>query len=313
MSSSLTSAPSGRQFTIAHGDWRATAVEVGGGIRSLTWAGEVLLAGYGEEQICPASCGQPLLPWPNRLRDGRYAFRRVEYQLALTEPQHGNAIHGLSAWQRWECREVQPSRVRMGLALPPQPGYPFSLDLNVTYGLDGDGLSVLFEAQNRGPVALPFGAGHHPYVQLGESVDALSLRLPAHTVLTTDERQIPTGSFDVEGGPWDYRSGRIIGSSVLDTAFWDLDRDLDGRARVSVGDAFGRSIELWMDREFEGVMVYTGDTLEAPRRRRALAIEPMTCPPNAFQDGRSVMVLEAGEAVQFGWGLTARGFAKGSV
>ena len=171
--------------------------------------------------------------------------------------------------------------------------------------LDADGLTVSLTATNQGTSACPFGAGAHPYLTLADGlVDGLVLRSPAREVLTADDRAIPVGRHAVDGTPYDFREARPIGDLVLDHAFVGLDHGPDGRAVVELSDPVsGRRVELWMDRTHDHLMVFTGDTLAEAHRRRGIAIEPMTCPPNAFRTGEDVIRLEPGASVTTAWGL----------
>src|SRR5207248_5710713 len=114
--------PSGEQLEIAHGEQRATIVEVGGGIREYELAGRPVLDPYRAEAMCDGAHGAPLIPWPNRLGEGRYSFEGHDYQLALTEPERGNAIHGLLRWCNWRALERGDDRVVMGTRLHPLQG-----------------------------------------------------------------------------------------------------------------------------------------------------------------------------------------------
>jgi aldose 1-epimerase len=291
-------APSGFQVEIRAGDHVAWIVEVGGGIRRYVAAGTDVLDGYGEDEICHSGRGQLLLPWPNRVRDGRYRFDGSERQLALTEPPTHNAIHGLVRWASWAVAARDDDRVTMAYALHPQPGYPHSLELTAEYRLDGRGLRVTTTAVNVGETRCPFGAGVHPYLAVpGPTVDTAVLRAPGRTRLVSDERGIPVGRERVDGTELDFRAGRTIGSTVLDTCFTDLDRDPDGRARVRVGDT-----ELWLEDAYPYVMLFTGDPLPDVARR-SLAVEPMTCAPNALQSGDGLLVLEPGETFSGSFGI----------
>ncbi len=300
-------APSGRQYTLRSDGQEATVVEVGGGLRRYRVDGRDVLDGYGEDEICSGGRGQVLVPWPNRVRDGRYGFGGSEYQLALTEAEQRNAIHGLARFANWEAVEREADHLLMRLRLHPQSGYPFALDLELGYRLDGDGLSVTIAVTNIGTHRCPYGAGMHPYLTVGTAmIDDAVLTSPAGRRLETDARQIPTGSVSVAGTEYDFRAGRSIGDTILDTAYTDLARDADGRARVRLRDpASGHEVELWMDESFGYLMLFTGDTLSRPARRRGLAVEPMTCPPNALQSGEALAVLEPGERRASTWGLAA--------
>jgi len=299
-------APSGDQFEITFASQRAVVVEVGGGIRTYSVAGNEILDGYGVEECCPSGRGQILIPWPNRIQDGSYEFDGQHHQLPLTEPTLGNAIHGLSRWEAWRAVEHEPSRVVMEHTIHPQPGYPFTLTLRVGYSLAEDGLSVSTTATNIGADACPYGAGAHPYLTLGTpTVDRLVLQAPGRRVLVHDERDLPVGSEPVDGTEFDFTAARPIGAAKLDNAFTDLLRDPDGFARVVLQNSeTGRSITLSVDGHYPYLMLFTGDPLPDVNRR-ALAVEPMTCPPNAFRTGDSVIRLEPADSVTGSWRIKA--------
>jgi aldose 1-epimerase len=301
-------APSGEQFQLASGEQRATIVEVGGGVREYVAEDRPVLEPYPLDAICDGAHGAPLIPWPNRLADGRYSFAGTEYQLALTEPEKHNAIHGLLRWRNWEARERSPERVVMSTRLHPLTGWPFALEVTITYQLGEDGLTVETRALNVGEVACPFGAGQHPYLSAGQGLlDGCELELRAATRLLTDpQRQLPAGSERVAGTPFDFRSPRLLGALEIDHAFTDLDRDPSGRAWVKLTGADGRIVELWSDEAYPLMQLYTGHTLAPPRRRRGLGAEPMTCPANALQTGERLVRLEPGESHIGRWGVRLR-------
>jgi aldose 1-epimerase len=251
--------------------------------------------------MCPSGRGQVLAPWPNRLADGSYEFDDSRHQLPLTEPEAHNAIHGLVRWQPWRVREREPDRVVVEHMLHPQPGYPFALELNVEYALSDNGLAVSMSARNVGNEACPYGCGAHPYLTLGATVDAYILRVPAETVLLHDQRGMSTRAAAVAHTEFDFRQDRTVGTTVLDHCFTDLERDNDGVSRVHLRAA-DRGATLWVDQAFGYLMLFTGDPLPDVARR-ALAVEPMTCPPNAFRTDTSVIVLEPGESVTGSWGI----------
>ena len=224
--------PSGEQFEIAFGDQRAVITEVGAGLRAYTAGGAEVIDGFGESEACTSGRGQQLIPWPNRIEDGRYKFDGQKHQLPLTEPQRRNAIHGLVRGAPWSVAAREQQRVVMEFALEPQAGYPFALGLSTEYRLDSEGLSVRVTATNRGPKRCPYGAGAHPYLTVGTAtVDSITLRVPARTVLHADERGIPRSAEPVEGTAYDFWRPRAIGDTDLDHALTDFDRD-DGWHRA---------------------------------------------------------------------------------
>lgn len=308
--SAETSPPSGHQYELEHGGQRATVVEVGGGIREYEVDGRPVLESYPVESMADGAHGTPLVPWTNRLDGGRYSFDGQDLQVALTEPEKGNAIHGLLRWRAWRAVEVAADRVVLGERIHPMPGYPFMLDVLVDYRLTDEGLTVATTATNAGDAACPYGAGQHPYLSPGpatdagtpQSIDDCTVTLEAATRITTDDRGLPTGQEDVTGTTYDFRGGKRLGSLEVDSAFTDLGRDDAGRAWARLTGPDGRTAGLWVDHHHPYLEIFTGDTLAPHRRRHGMGCEPMTCPPNAFATGTDVIRLEPGESVTTTWG-----------
>jgi aldose 1-epimerase len=296
--------PSGEQYEIAHGTQRATVVEIGGGVRAYDVDGLDVLDPYPVDAVCDGAHGTPLVPWPNRLADGRYTWDGAEYQVALTEPGKRNAIHGFGRWRPWSGRAHDEAGVTMGLTILPLMGYPFGLDVEVEYRLGEGGLTVRTTATNVGDRALPYADGQHPYLSAGGGVlDDCALEFRAATRVDTDaERQLPTDDVPVAGTPYDFSTRRALGSFSMDFAFTDLVRDGDDRAWVSLERPDGTRAEMWVDRTYPFLELYTGDTLAPDRQRRGLGTEPMTAPPNAFGTGKGVQRLEPGASTTSTWG-----------
>jgi len=277
-------------------------------MRSYAFRGRDVLAGYPPDARCSAGRGQLLMPWPNRIRDGRYTFAGLGHQLALTEPDRGNAVHGLARWAIWSLHERSDDAVTLGFRLRPQPGWEWSLDLSVTYALTTSGMVVTPRARNVGAEAAPFGVGAHPYLTVGEDrVDEVVLGIPAASLLEMDDRLLPTGLAPVDGTAFDFRDPSPLGELELDTAFTNLVAGADGRWRVTITHPrAGREVTVWADATAYGwLQVFTGDSLPAAARRTSgIAVEPMTCPPDAFNSGDDLLVLEPGQEFAASWGIT---------
>jgi aldose 1-epimerase len=299
----------GPQYEIGFGDHRAVITGVGATLRTCSLQGRDVIRSFPAEGRSPAGHGQVLAPWPNRLDAGRYQWEGQTLQLPLSEPARGNAIHGLVRWQEWEPTELRADGVRLHHRIHPQDGYPFLVDVEVDYSLSEAGLTVRAAAANPGTEAAPFGIGFHPYLVLGEGpVDRWALTVPAARRLVTDDRGIPTGAEPVEGTELDFRRGRAIGDLVLDAAFTDLVRDRAGRAVATIRSGRGgegEGVSLWVDGAFSELMVFTGDTLGPGLRRRAVAVEPMTCPPNALATGTGIIALLPGGRWEGRWGISS--------
>jgi aldose 1-epimerase len=297
--------PSGAQWTIAADGHEAVVVEVGGGLRTYRANGVDQIDGYDESELCVGCAGQVLAPWPNRLRDGSYRFGGTAYQLAITEPPTYTALHGLVNWLPWRVASHDAAAVTVACELPAQPGYPWSLSLRTRWQVGAGGLRVRHEVTNRAESAAPFGMAVHPYLWLpGVPVDDVMMRVPARSRLMVDGRLLPIGATKVEGGEYDFTAPRRIGGAVLDTTFGDVDADGDGGSSVVLSAPDGSSaISIWADSRFSWWQVFTGDILTGDRHRRSVAVEPMTCPPDAFRSGRDLILLEPGQPWTAEWGI----------
>lgn len=302
--------PSGQQYRIAHGASEATITEVGAMLRSLRVAGHDLVAGFTADTMPDGARGQVLIPWPNRLADGRYSFGGQEQQLPVNETARQTAIHGLVRTERWQLVEQAEDRVTLGYTMQPQPGYPFTLAVQVTYALVDAGLEVITTARNVGDQSLPFGAGFHPYFTVGTpTINDTMVQVPSAWALLTDERLIPYDLHEVAGTNRDFRSRRQIGDTVLDGCYTRLERDAAGWATVELSDLTGqRVVRVLLDPSFDFVQMYSGDHLaNQSERRDSLAIEPMTCAPDAFNNQRGLVELAPGEAWRGIWKVQAGG------
>jgi galactose mutarotase-like enzyme len=165
---------------------------------------------------------------------------------------------------------------------------------------------VTVAALNQGDEPAPYGVGQHPYLTVGtELVDQALLTVPAEQWLRSDDRGTPVGIEPVAGSAYDFRAPRAIGPGAIDTAFSRLDRDGSGQAVVRLAHpSSAHGIDVWLGEGVDYVQVYTGDTLPDPaRRRRGVAIEPMSCPPDALRSGTGLLRLEPGHGQALHWGI----------
>jgi aldose 1-epimerase len=299
----------GAQYRIGAGPYSAVITELGAGLRELTHRDAHVIAGYQPDELPPGAAGQLLVPWPNRIDHGHYSMDGAEYQLDLSEPANGNAIHGLTRWLPWAAVRHSADTVLLRTATLGRTGYPFCLEMDAEYQLSEDhGLQVSITARNTGSQPAPYGTGSHPYLDAGPAtVNECTLSLPAARWLPVDQRGIPLGDArDVTGTDADFRAARPIGDARLDHALTGLARDGLGRAWARLTSNH-RQVELWAGQGYHWLQVFTGDTLDASRSRRALAVEPMTCPPNAFASGTDLIVLDPGSSVTHVWGIEVTG------
>lgn len=297
----MNQAPSGEQYTIQEAGYTAVVTELGATLRTLHYQDRPLLVGFAEDELRPQYRGAWLAPWPNRIADGRYEFRGVQHQLPINEPELNNAIHGLVAWLPWQRVWHAPDRVELAVRLLPQDGYPFWLELTASYTVSANGLHSSLEAHNYGPIDLPYGCAPHPYLYAGSgTVDDWTLYVPAASYLELSERDLPIERRDVAGTPWDFRSPRRIGEAKLDVPYTSLE---GSEALLHTDD--GHGVALGWDESCSWLQVFTSDFPGSPYHRRGLAVEPMTCPHDAFNSGTDVVVLGPGDRHRATWSLRA--------
>ena len=297
----------GTQHEIEAGDYRATITELGAGLRGLRFGATTLVTSFDADELPPHGAGQLLTPWPNRVEGGRYSFDGEDHQLALSEPARENAIHGLTRFVPWTRTAHEPGEVTLRCSPHGQQGYPFAVQVDVNYRLDAaSGLHVTVTATNKGSRPAPWGTGAHPYLRAGTAtIDDCELELPADRWLPVDDRLIPRGpAQDVTGTGYDLRSARKLAGIHLDHAFTGLRRESDSLAWVRLSSS-ELTTAMWMDDANPWLQVFTSDPLEPERRRAAVAVEPMTCPPNAFVSGEDLITLQPRESVTVRWGVRA--------
>ena len=299
--------PSGEQFEIEAAGYRAVITESGAALRVLSYGDRPLVDGFGPDEMSSGGRGQLLMPWPNRIRDGKFSFGGRDLQLALTEPKRSNASHGLARWAAWTLEEHTTNSVSLVHRVMAQSGYPWAVDLHVLYDLGADGLTVTQTATNLSGEAAPYACGAHPYLAIGDGIDHLELTLPAGTRTLTDDRLIPTETVPVDD-EHDFRAGRPIGAVVFDETYGNLER-VDGIATTTLRNSdAGHGVALWVDEKIPWLLLYSADDVTG-QERRSLAVEPMTAPANAFNSGVDLVTLapagSAGDELSVTWGIRA--------
>jgi len=300
--------PSGEQIAIAHGDQRAVVTEVGATLRTYVKGGLSVIEGFAGEEVPTGARGQLLYPWPNRIGEGEWTFSGRSARPSVDDLTHATAIHGLVRWRPFRIDAVNQNRCVMSLLLHPSPAYPFLSEVSVAYHLGSLGLTVTTTVTNRDGVPLPFGVGFHPYLAVTTpTIEGALLEVPAKSYVAVGERQLPTGEIlPLAGHQLDFSTRKSLSGHELDVTYTDLLRDDSGLAVATLQDGEGGEIDLSVDRNFPYLQVYTGDGLEKGRRRTSVAIEPMTCPPDALRSGKDVVILEPGQHWAGSWRLRRR-------
>lgn len=291
----------GRQYELRRGDALAVVTELAAGLRSFTRGNVLLTETYGDDQIPPGATGITLAPWANRVEDGTWFLDGKKQQLDITEVPRNNASHGLLRNAAYALVDESQHSVSLEATIFPQHGYPFLARHRVQYLINDDlGLVVRQTLTNHAKASAPFVLGAHPYLRLGDTpIEELVLTVAADTQLLVDDRLIPRSSAPVEGDT-DFRAGKHIADLSVDVALTDLEREA-GKARHTLASADGQSVSLWQDEACGYVHVYVSTLY--PGRSRAVAVEPMTGPANAFNSGDGLRWLAPGESFSIEWGI----------
>jgi aldose 1-epimerase len=299
--------PGGAEYEISADGYVAAVSQVGASLRVLRHGRRDLVASNPAEVVRPVYRGAVLAPWPNRIADGRYELDGVTHQVPVNEVDRMNALHGLVAWAPWQVVEHVQHQVVLAYRLHPLDGYPFMLDLQVAYRLGRHGLEWEISCVNVGDDPAPYGCALHPYLVAGAGrVDDWTLSLPAEEYLTVSpDRLLPVGLEPVADTAFDFRTPRPIGTTLLDHAFTRLVRDENGQATVTVTDASGGGVAMRCDDAWPWVQIHTADRLEPELNRCGLAVEPMTCPPDAFNSGHDLVTLQPGDEHRARWHISA--------
>ena len=300
--------PTGEQIAIAHGDQRAVVTEVGATLRTYVKGGVAVVEGFAADESCTGARGQVMFPWPNRLGEGPWEFSGRSAHPTIENSVERTANHGLVRWRPFHLDSFNQNRCVFSMLLHPSPAYPFAASLEVAYHLGALGLTVTTTVINRDEVPIPLGAGFHPYLSVTTpTIEGAELEIPANAYLTTNDRRLPTGEIlPVSGGAMDFRVPKSVSGHELDVTYTELVRDDSGLASTVLTDSAGGVVELSVDRNFPYLQVYTGDRLEKGRRRTSIAVEPMTCPPEALRSGKDVVVLEPGQRWAGSWRVRRR-------
>ncbi|MDY6049678.1 MAG: aldose 1-epimerase family protein [Corynebacterium sp.] len=312
-------------YHLASGAYDAEIASFSGGIKALSFRGEPLVETYPTGEFPPLSAGVVLAPWPNRTEDGRFSWRGKDYQLDINEPERSNAIHGFAQDAQWELLTRRPDAVTLGLDITPRNGWPWPLRIAASYVLSAHGLRVRFRATTSSPEPVPYAFGLHTYLSARGADEAeCTIAVPVTHHHPLDARNLPTGEQEpAEVFLPGITRGVQLRGRLLDDCFsinsgvdaaaagvvLDSDRpDSPGACAAVYTGASGRGVRMDMGPGLRWVQMFTPDErlgCPYPGRGRALAVEPMSAPPNALRTGIDLRTLSYDHPVTFELGLRA--------
>jgi aldose 1-epimerase len=248
-----------------------------------------------------------MAPWANRIDGGKWTLDEQVLQLEINDPSMNNAIHGLVSQAVFEIADQTPTSVTLKTELQFSAGYPFNLEISVTYKLASDGIDVKHEAKNLSDAAAPFVVGAHPYLQIsGTPTEELEIKSSVRTVDIVNDRKIPIGKQDISGSEFDITDWRELSTCNFDHGFSNLVRDSNGRGHHLLRSPSGDVLDIWQSAEMKYAFIFTPDffTNNADATpRTAIAIEPQTGPANAFNSKEDLIWIEPNQAFEASWGL----------
>lgn len=290
---------------ISAGTYTATIDPHGAGLATLLYDGKPLVAGYTRTR--PMTAGALLAPWPNRTGDGIFSHHGSIHRLACNEADRNNALHGFAAEANWHVTEHSRSAVTLQWQGPARTEWAWPLHYSITWALADDGLSAELTVTNTGTESSPFGLGWHPYLSaLGAPLDECTLSMSAATNLPLDpDRLLPAGP-EIPATEIIDKQQHMAGIELDHCFRLEAPQTSSDHAahRIELRNADGHGAILWADEHFGWCQVYTSPE-SAPSIGRAVAVEPMTCPPNALRSGESLLQLASASSTRFRFGISA--------
>ncbi|NRB49541.1 MAG: hypothetical protein HRU41_17810 [Saprospiraceae bacterium] len=270
----------------------------------LTLGGVSILDSYttpGEMDLNNWCKSRFLFPFPNRLKHGTYHWEDQIYQFPVNDGQTGNALHGSGMDKpfRYTHLDITADQATLECTYKgdgQDPAYPFRFSFMVKFTLHHDDQFTLeMSFQNLHSSPIPIGLGWHPYFKLDEEgVNRLQLKFPPCEMIGIDPYMIPTGKRYVYDR---FEKKRAIQAEVLDNCF--LLTNQSGLAELVLSNET-HQLTYWQEagpNKFNYVQVFT------PPHRESIAIEPMSCNIDAFNNGDGLIKLHPGEKIQASCGV----------
>lgn len=247
--------------------------------------------------------GAKLFPFPNRINNGKYIWNNKEYHLPINFPYENHAIHGLVLESKFKIVKRKSGKNIASVEIVhdyngKSPGYPFKYRLQVIYSFSKNEVKVKTIATNTDKVAIPIGDGWHPYFQTGTKIDNLHLLLPSNEIVEMDKKMIPTGKI-VYSNQFATKL-RLIGNHTFDTCYRIIPKNKTMAQIVLKDPGKNITIVVWLEtgrQKYNYVQIYT------PPSRKYIAIEPMSCAPDVFNNKEGLIILKPKEKYRASFGI----------
>ncbi len=232
----------------------------------------------------PTRSGIPILfPFPNRIRQGRFTWEGVSYELPQNDPL-GNAIHGFCADRPWrvirQAENFVTGEFQLSLDAPDRLAcWPSDFRLQVEYRLVHQRLRANFQILNCGSQRLPWGLGTHAYFRapLGQAGrrDDCTVEVPASEQWQLIE-SLPTGDKRPVSPENDLRGGRSLAGMTLDDVYTGLSYAGPQFDCILIDERAGMQLTQTCPPIFREIVAFT------PPNRNCICLEPYTCVTDAI-------------------------------
>ncbi|HNP23113.1 MAG TPA: aldose 1-epimerase [Panacibacter sp.] len=243
-----------------------------------------IAAGFNSAKLSPFVC---------RLDKGEYSFAGVHHKIR----KHylgDEAIHGLLYNAVFDISDYKETDEHATVTLSytynnNEEGFPYAYEMMVEYMLGKNNqLTVTTKVKNTGDRNFPLSDGWHPYFTLGETVNDLSVQFNADQMVEFDERLLPTGMLLHNNK---FAQSTPFGETFLDNCF--VLKDFENDSCVLRDENSGLQLTIKAGQSYPYLQVYT------PPHRKSIAVENLSSPPDAFNNGMSLIIAKPGETYNF--------------
>ncbi len=255
---------------------------LGGSLQELMIDGNVIIRGLvhnekGEEEYAQKFRSAILFPFPNRIEEGKIRWDDSLITLPCNEPERNNAIHGLVFDQTFNVEKAPDNNVLLqyhndNLLF----NSPYTLILQ--YSFSDKGVIMEASVKNTGARDFPFGFGWHPYFEVSD-LDQCRVKFEADKRVLVNDEMIPVGMEEFE------ETELSLQHLTLDDAFRLISPQVILESPLY-------TLKMNMP-EGSFLQLYT------PPSRKAIAVEPMTCIADMFNNKEGLRILKPDES--FRW------------
>jgi aldose 1-epimerase len=187
----------------------------------------------------------PLLPFCNRIRDGRASFEGREIRFPKnhpSDPASPHPLHGIGWLRPWRVVSADALHAELALRVDASPAWPWRFSARQHYRLDEAGIEVMMTLTNEDDARMPAGIGHHPYFP---HTPGTRLTSPTAAMWKADAEVMPT-ELEIGDAVARLREGVVLSELDLDNNFigwerealveWPADERGPGRSLVMEAD-----------------------------------------------------------------------------